>query len=134
MSPSFDGTVGSTDGGTVNATVDGAGRAGRMRRRRNAGFLLAGLLLALLLAGVVSHYASGSPDGLNKVAIDKGMDQHEKESATSGSPLAGYSVAGVSSDRLSGGLAGVIGVAATFTLAGGVTYVATARRRRAADR
>ena len=108
------------------------GGSGR-HSRRNAGFLLAGLLVALLLAGVVSHYASSEPDGLNKVAIDKGMDRHEKESATAGSPLADYGVEGVGSERLSGGLAGVIGVVVTFTLAGGVTYVATARRRRTAD-
>nr|WP_231133996.1 PDGLE domain-containing protein [Motilibacter deserti] len=102
------------------------------RSKRTAGFLLAGLLVALVLAGGVSHYASSEPDGLNKVAIDKGLDQHEKDSATAGSPLADYGVEGVESERLSGGLAGVIGVVVTFTLAGGVAYVATARRRRAA--
>ena len=34
------------------------------RGRRTTGFLLAGLLVALVVAGIGSYYASGSPDGL----------------------------------------------------------------------
>jgi len=82
--------------------------------------VLAGLLVTLLLAGVVSYYASDSPDGLNSVAADQGFDKGERDHAADDSPLAGYSVEGVDDERLSGGLAGAAGVALTFAIGGGI--------------
>ncbi|MEU8838788.1 energy-coupling factor ABC transporter permease [Streptomyces roseus] len=92
---------------------------------------ITGLVTALVLAGVVSFYASTSPDGLEKVAADKGIDQNVKEHASAGSPLADYSVKDVDDARLSGGLAGVIGVGATVAVGTGIFW--TVRRRRAED-
>ncbi|MFJ3171531.1 energy-coupling factor ABC transporter permease [Streptomyces roseus] len=92
---------------------------------------ITGLVTALVLAGVVSFYASASPDGLEKVAADKGIDQNVKEHASAGSPLADYSVKDVGDARLSGGLAGVIGVGATVAVGTGIFW--TVRRRRAED-
>lgn len=89
-------------------------------RGRTRWFVLAGVLVALLLAGIGSYYASSAPDGLEKVAADKGLDTGARDSATAGSPLADYSVSGISNARLSGGLAGVIGVGVTLALAGGI--------------
>lgn len=77
-------------------------------------FIVGGLLVALGLAFFVSPYASSSPDGLNKVAIDQGFADSETEHATADSPLAGYGVEGVDNDSLSTGLAGIIGVAIVF--------------------
>lgn len=94
------------------------------------GLLLAGLLVALVLAGVASHYASSDPDGLTKVAQEQGFAT-EAESATADSPLAGYGTSGVESERLSGGIAGVTGVLATFAVAGSLLLVV---RRGSADR
>ncbi|MEW1904284.1 MULTISPECIES: energy-coupling factor ABC transporter permease [unclassified Streptomyces] len=93
---------------------------------------IGGLVTALVLAGFVSFYASASPDGLEKVAADKGIDAkaEEYEHATADSPLADYGVQGVAAERLSGGLAGVIGVGATLAVGTGVFLVV--RRRRAA--
>lgn len=71
--------------------------------------LRVGLLTALVLAGVVSYYASASPDGLNRVAGDLGFASTEQASRAGGGPLAGYEVAGVDDGRVSGGLAGVLG-------------------------
>lgn len=85
------------------------------------------LAVALVLAGVVSYYASSSPDGLNRVAADKGFSNTEKDHVSSDSPLAGYSSKGIGNDRLSGGLAGVTGVLVVLVLAGGLTFVV--RRR-----
>lgn len=99
--------------------------------KRNRVILVAGLVVALFLAGIISYYASSAPDGLNRVAIDKGLDTQQRTSATDGSPLAGYSVKGVESSRLSRGLAGVAGVAICFLVAGGITVVV--RRRAAAE-
>jgi len=79
-----------------------------------------GLALSLLLAGGLSFYASSHPDGLEKVAGDVGFLDTAKDSSVADLPLADYGVAGVDNERLSVGLAGVIGVAATaavsFTL------------------
>ena len=97
--------------------------------------LTAGLLLSLLLAGVVSAWASSKPDGLNRVAADKGFAAQERDSATGESPLADYGVRGVEDERLSGGLAGVVGCVVVLALAGGLTRVLRARgadNRRAA--
>ena len=81
-----------------------------------------GLALSLVLAGGVSYYASSQPDGLEKVAGDVGFLDSAKESAVEDSPLAGYSVAGVENERISGGLAGVIGVASTAAISFGLFY------------
>lgn len=91
-----------------------------------------GLVAALVLAGFVSYYASASPDGLEKVAADKGIDRNVEEHAAAGSPLADYGVKDVDDARLSGGLAGVIGVGATVAVGTGVFW--TVRRRRADTR
>ena len=90
--------------------------------------VLVGLVVALALAGIVSYYASGAPDGLNKVAIDEGFAEGEKGHALDDSPLAGYSLKGVGGERLSGGLAGVAGVGLTFVIGGGIALALRRRR------
>jgi hypothetical protein len=91
--------------------------------------VLLGLLLALVLAGGVSYYASGDPDGLAKVAAEQGLDKGEKAHDLEEGPFAGYETAGVGDGRLSVGVAGVVGVIVTFVLVGGLA-MAVARRRR----
>ena len=86
------------------------------------------LLAALLLAGVGSYYASSHPDGLNYVAEKTGFIESEKTDGPSAdSPLAGYSTKGVDDERLSGGLAGVAGVALTLSI-GGLLFLGLRRR------
>jgi cobalt/nickel transport protein len=92
-------------------------------------FIAAGLIVALVLAFFVSPSASGDPDGLNKVAIDEGFADTERDHAFGDAPTAGYEVRGVDDDRLSTGLAGIIGVAVTFAVAGGVMLVVRRARR-----
>jgi cobalt/nickel transport system permease protein len=87
-----------------------------------------GLVTSLVLAGFVSFYASASPDGLEKVAEDKGFAESAEEHANADSPLADYGVKDVDNARLSGGLAGVIGVGATV-VAGSAVFWAVRRRR-----
>ncbi|MFE7646402.1 energy-coupling factor ABC transporter permease [Streptomyces phaeoluteigriseus] len=87
-----------------------------------------GLATSLVLAGFVSFYASSSPDGLEKVAADKGIDEKTEEHAVADSPLADYGVKDVTDARLSGGLAGVIGVGVTV-VAGSTVFWAVRRRR-----
>lgn len=97
---------------------------------RTRAFWVAGILLALVIAGVGSYYASSSPDGLEWSAEEAGFLGTARDSATADSPLADYSTAGVDDSRLSGGVAGVTGVLVTLALAGGVTLLV--RRRTAA--
>ncbi|MET8742447.1 energy-coupling factor ABC transporter permease [Streptomyces sp. NPDC004728] len=99
--------------------------------RSHRGIWAAGLVTALVLAGFVSYYASANPDGLEKVAADQGIDKKTEEHAAKDSPLADYGVKDISDARLSGGLAGVIGVGATIVVGSGVFYVV--RRRRTPD-
>ncbi len=84
--------------------------------------MVTGLVVSLVLAGGVSYYASSDPDGLEKVAGDVGFLDSAKESAVEDGPLAGYGVAGVDNERISGGLAGVIGVASTAAVSFGLFY------------
>ncbi|MFE7929993.1 energy-coupling factor ABC transporter permease [Streptomyces sp. NPDC057456] len=91
-----------------------------------------GLVTSLVLAGFVSFYASANPDGLEKVAADKGIDEKAGKHASDGSPLAGYGVEDVTNARLSGGLAGVIGVGTTV-VAGSAVFWAVRRRRTGDD-
>ncbi len=72
-----------------------------------------GFVITLLIAGVFSFYASSSPDGLEKVAIDLGFIDTAKDSAVSDTALAEYGVKGVENERLSVGIAGIVGVFAT---------------------
>ncbi|MYQ77495.1 MULTISPECIES: energy-coupling factor ABC transporter permease [unclassified Streptomyces] len=97
--------------------------------RSTRGLWATGLVTALVLAGFVSYYASANPDGLEKVATDKGIDKEAKEHAAKDSPLADYGVKDVSNARLSGGLAGIIGVGATLVVGSGAFYVVSRRRR-----
>jgi cobalt/nickel transport protein len=93
--------------------------------------VVAGVLVALLLAGVVSFYASSAPDGLNRVAEDQGIARAERDHPASDGPMAGYRARGVENDRLSGLVAGVSGALVVLALFGGLTLVL--RRRRDAD-
>jgi len=83
-------------------------------------YLGVGLVVALIAAGVLSGFAADDPDGLERVAIDEGFNETAEDHALADSPLADYAVEGVEDERLSTGLAGVIGVAITLVVAGGL--------------
>jgi cobalt/nickel transport protein len=108
--------------------------------RRLGWFIAAGLLVAALLAGVVSTFASSSPDGLDSTARtgctvdDRGeitggscIAQQEQAHQAADSPLAGYGIRGIDNAFLSTGLSGILGVAVTFAIGGGVFWLV--RRR-----
>ncbi|MFG2970518.1 MULTISPECIES: energy-coupling factor ABC transporter permease [unclassified Streptomyces] len=112
----------------VNGVLVDAPTAPVAARTSRRALWLAGLVTSLVLAGFVSFYASADPDGLEKVAHDKGIDTKVEEHASADSPLADYGVRDVSDARLSGGLAGVIGVGTTV-VAGSAVFWAVRRRR-----
>ena len=101
-----------------------------MKPRMTLGiFVVVALAVALALAFFVSPQASSQPDGLNKVAIDKGFADNEKSHALDDGPTSGYAVKGVDNERLATGLAGLIGVTVTFAVAGGLFLVMRQTRR-----
>ena len=87
-----------------------------MIEQSNRKFYLIFLLVSIGLAGIVSFYASSSPDGLEKVAGDIGFIDTAKDHTLDNSVLADYGVAGIENERLSVGIAGVLGVIATGVL------------------
>jgi cobalt/nickel transport protein len=86
-------------------------------------FYVIGIFVTLVLAGVVSFYASSSPDGLEKVADKIGFIDTAKDHALAKGPLADYGVKGIKNERLSVGMAGVIGVLATGAVSTGLFFV-----------
>jgi cobalt/nickel transport protein len=86
-----------------------------------------GILVCLVLAGVVSFYASSHPDGLEFVAREKGFAGSAAPHASDASPFAGYATRGVDDARVSGGVAGIVGGALVFVIAGGL-FLAVRRR------
>lgn len=109
-------------------------------KRSTAAFVFGGLLVSLLLAGVVSNFASGSPDGLDS-ASTKGCTVDDAGEITGGDciaskardhelddgPLADYGIRGIDNGYLSTGLSGALGVLLTFAIGGGIFWLV--RRR-----
>nr|WP_296776300.1 PDGLE domain-containing protein [Rhodococcus sp. (in: high G+C Gram-positive bacteria)] len=104
-------------------------------------FYLGFALAAVLIAGMLSYLASSHPDGLDSATLrgcestetDAGetltgscIAQSATEHRMTSSPLADYTIFG--SDSLSG-VAGVIGVIATFAVAGGLFWLIARTRR-----
>ena len=81
--------------------------------------IVLGFAASLVIAGGISYYASSHPDGFEKSAEEIGFLDTAEESPLKDSPLAEYRVAGVENERLTGALAGVIGVGATA----GISFV-----------
>ena len=107
-------------------------------------FWIAFAAATLLIAGVVSYFASSSPDGLDSATLQgcqvtETVDgeqltgdciaQHATEHAMSTSPLADYAIGGQDG---TGGIAGIIGVLITVVVAGSAFWL-IARSRRLAD-
>ncbi|MER5647267.1 energy-coupling factor ABC transporter permease [Streptosporangium sp. NPDC002524] len=109
--------------GDVTVTPEASKPVTPVAARRPGWFLPAGIATAALLAGVVSFYASSSPDGLEWVAEDKGFSDQATDHSLGEQPLADYGDVG----GIPVGVAGVIGVGVTLAVGGGVFYAV--RRR-----
>jgi len=90
-------------------------------------FTMAGLAIAVALALIISPWASSSPDGLEKVAEDKGfLDKAEEtDPAWQSSPVPDYAMPGLeeSHPALATALAGLAGTVAIFLIAWGLALV-----------
>ncbi len=80
-----------------------------------------GLAAAVILAAFASPFASSAPDGLEKVADDKGFISLAEGSAVwKQAPLADYATPGVESEGTSTGIAGIIGTVLVFAVGFGI--------------
>lgn len=85
--------------------------------------VIIGLVVSAVLASVISFYASSRPDGLESVAETQGFAGTATDHALGNSPFADYAATGISDERLSGGLAGLVGIALTALLAFGLVML-----------
>lgn len=79
-----------------------------------------GLIVSLILAFFFSPFASQLPDGLEKVAKDKGFLEKAEGKNVFHAPIPDYQFPGVKNERLSTAIAGVTGTILVFA----ITYVA----------
>jgi cobalt/nickel transport protein len=85
--------------------------------------ILIGLLAALAIALLLSPFASQSPDGLEKVADDKGFLQKGEEKEIFSAPIPDYTLPGVKNEGMATSLAGLIGTLVVFAAASGLGYL-----------
>jgi len=89
----------------------------------NKHFLMAGLGVSLLLAIFLSPFASSSPDGLERVAEDKGFLEKAEEPGVTiwkHSPMPDYAFPGFGHEGLATAMAGLFGTAGVFALTYGL--------------
>jgi len=82
--------------------------------------VLIGLAISIIIASMLSFYASANPDGLEFVAEQVGFLNTAKDSAVASSPLADYALTGLENERFSVGIAGIVGVILTAIISFGL--------------
>lgn len=100
------------------------------RQMRTRTFVLGGLLVALVFAGVVSQFAFDDPDGLDSVAQESGFAGSGREHVLADSPFADYATAGIDNERVSLAVAGVVGTLVTIAVGAGMLLAIRDRRGR----
>jgi PDGLE domain len=91
-------------------------------------FTVLALAVAVALGTAFSPFASSSPDGLEKVAEEKGFsDEGRLAAVQESSPVPDYAFPGIDNARLATAAAGFVGTIGVFVLGAGV--VAIIRRR-----
>lgn len=98
--------------------------AAQPARLSTRALLIGGAVMTAVVAGAVSFFASGSPDGLESVADSEGFADAARDHAFGGFALAGYGDVG----GIPVGIAGLIGVA--VALAVGLALFRLVRPRR----
>ena len=86
-----------------------------------------GLLVALVVAVVISQFASSSPDGLEFVAEEQGFAETAEDHAVGDSPLADYGEGLSSNDGVNTAVAGLVGTLLTLAIGYGLFWMV--RRR-----
>ncbi|MET0910275.1 MAG: PDGLE domain-containing protein [Ilumatobacteraceae bacterium] len=89
-------------------------------------FVVAGIAVAIALVVLIAPRANSNPDGLERVAIDHGIDAGAQDHDLAASPFADYGVGGVDNDSVGTALAGIVGVVLVFGIGYGL-FAATKR-------
>lgn len=107
----------------------------RTRTIKTSRFIIAGVVVALLMAGGVALFASSSPDGLESVMLEGCTTTEEGDIAGGdcvarqageheiGGPLADYGLSFIDSESAGGSLAGIFGVLLVLALATGLFWL-----------
>jgi cobalt/nickel transport protein len=98
----------------------------------NTRWIWIGLAVALAVGAFLSLAASSSPDGLERVAENKGFLERAVKTPLLRSPLSDYLFPGIANPRLATGLAGFLGTLILFALGYGVGWVVRRAHRRGA--
>ncbi|MCX6357520.1 MAG: PDGLE domain-containing protein [Candidatus Aureabacteria bacterium] len=85
--------------------------------------MLLGLCAALLLALLISPFASPWPDGLEKVAGDKGFLQKGEGKPVLAAPIPDYAWPGIRREGVATAVAGVAGTLIVFAVSWGVAFL-----------
>jgi len=81
------------------------------------------LIVSLVIAAILSPFASSWPDGLERVAGLLGFATQAEGSPTVNSPLPDYVFPGIASEGLATAIAGILGTLLVFALLYGVGKV-----------
>jgi cobalt/nickel transport protein len=93
-------------------------------------FVWGGFLVAIGVALLLSPFASKSPDGLDRVAEDKGFLEKGAADPVCPAPARDYEAPWIATDWLSTSVAGVAGTCLTFGLAYGLALLIARRGNR----
>jgi cobalt/nickel transport protein len=83
---------------------------------KNRRWIWIGLAVSLAVGALLSLAASPHPDGLERVAENKGFLKRAVETPLLRSPLPDYVFPGIADERLATGLAGFLGTLVLFAL------------------
>lgn len=91
--------------------------------------VLFGLIVAVFLAAILSLFACPWPDGLEKVAEDKGFLEKTRSEPVFSAPVPDYAWRGLKNEKLATSFAGIFGTLLVF--ASGYGLAALIRRNKA---
>lgn len=92
--------------------------------------IMLALIVCVAIAAFISPFASPNPDGLERVAEDKGFIHRSEGKEVVKSPMPDYVMPGIKNETAAGSLAGVAGTIITFAAMYGLgkLYIRNSRR------
>lgn len=89
---------------------------------RNLKLSIAAAFAVSLALALLSPFAAQSPDGLEKIAEEKGFAEKELAPSASGI-MAGYKIPALKNRAASTAAAGIVGATTAFSIAGGIAWI-----------